>query len=81
MSGFRALVLAGARNGVDPVAAYAGVSHKGLASPARPRVGVAAAAVRTSHGLAAVDVGRLPIWTRFAPSPLLNNCLFRGMAV
>ena len=66
MSGFRALVLAGARNGVDPVAAYAGVSHKGLASPARPR---------------AVDVGRLPIWTRFAPSPPLNNCLFRGMAV
>ncbi|MEO6339851.1 MAG: NTP transferase domain-containing protein [Caulobacteraceae bacterium] len=31
MSGFRALVLAGARGGVDPVAAYAGVSHKGLA--------------------------------------------------
>lgn len=30
MSGFTALVLAGSRGGVDPVAAYAGVSHKGL---------------------------------------------------
>jgi GTP:adenosylcobinamide-phosphate guanylyltransferase len=28
--GFQALVLAGSRGGVDPVAAYAGVSHKGL---------------------------------------------------
>ena len=31
MSGFTALVLAGSRGGIDPVAAYAGVSHKGLA--------------------------------------------------
>ncbi|WP_397423186.1 NTP transferase domain-containing protein [Phenylobacterium sp.] len=30
MSGFRALVLAGSRSGTDPVAAYAGVSHKAL---------------------------------------------------
>ena len=30
MSGFTALVLAGSRGGVDPVADYAGVSHKGL---------------------------------------------------
>ncbi|WP_397404407.1 NTP transferase domain-containing protein [Phenylobacterium sp.] len=30
MSGFRALVLAGSRGGTDPVAAYAGVSHKAL---------------------------------------------------
>lgn len=30
MSGFTALVLAGSRGGIDPVAAYAGVSHKGL---------------------------------------------------
>ena len=30
VSGFTALVLAGSRGGVDPVAAYAGVSHKGL---------------------------------------------------
>ncbi len=29
-NGFRALVLAGSRGGTDPVAAYAGVSHKGL---------------------------------------------------
>jgi GTP:adenosylcobinamide-phosphate guanylyltransferase len=29
-SGFQALVLAGSRGGVDPVADYAGVSHKGL---------------------------------------------------
>ncbi|PTS88422.1 MULTISPECIES: nucleotidyltransferase family protein [unclassified Caulobacter] len=28
--GFQALVLAGSRGGIDPVAAYAGVSHKGL---------------------------------------------------
>ena len=28
--GFRALILAGSRGGVDPVAAYAGVSHKAL---------------------------------------------------
>lgn len=30
MNGFTALVLAGSRGGVDPVAAYAGVTHKGL---------------------------------------------------
>jgi GTP:adenosylcobinamide-phosphate guanylyltransferase len=30
LNGFRALVLAGSRGGIDPVAAYAGVSHKGL---------------------------------------------------
>ncbi|MET0272536.1 MAG: nucleotidyltransferase family protein [Phenylobacterium sp.] len=30
MSGFTALVLAGSRGGADPVAAYGGVSHKGL---------------------------------------------------
>lgn len=30
MTGFRALVLAGSRGGVDPVAAYAGVAHKAL---------------------------------------------------
>jgi GTP:adenosylcobinamide-phosphate guanylyltransferase len=30
VSGFTALVLAGSRGGVDPVAAYAGVAHKGL---------------------------------------------------
>lgn len=30
MNGFTALVLAGSRGGIDPVAAYAGVSHKGL---------------------------------------------------
>jgi molybdopterin-guanine dinucleotide biosynthesis protein A len=30
LSGFTAVVLAGARPGTDPVAAYAGVSHKGL---------------------------------------------------
>lgn len=30
MSGFTALVLAGSRAGADPVAAYAGVPHKGL---------------------------------------------------
>lgn len=30
MSGFAALVLAGSRGGVDPVAAYAGVAHKAL---------------------------------------------------
>ena len=30
MSGFTALVLAGSRGGIDPVADYAGVSHKGL---------------------------------------------------
>ena len=30
MSGFTALVLAGSRGGTDPVAGYAGVSHKGL---------------------------------------------------
>jgi GTP:adenosylcobinamide-phosphate guanylyltransferase len=30
LSGFQALVLAGSRRGVDPVAAYAGVSHKAL---------------------------------------------------
>jgi GTP:adenosylcobinamide-phosphate guanylyltransferase len=30
LSGFTALVLAGSRGGVDPVAAYAGVRHKGL---------------------------------------------------
>ena len=34
MSGFQALVLAGSRGVVDPVAAYAGVSHKGLATVA-----------------------------------------------
>ena len=28
--GFNALILAGSRGGVDPVAAYAGVSHKAL---------------------------------------------------
>lgn len=32
MTGFRALVLAGARGEIDPVAAHAGVSHKGLAT-------------------------------------------------
>lgn len=30
MTGFTALVLAGSRGGIDPVADYAGVSHKGL---------------------------------------------------
>lgn len=30
MTGFTALVLAGSRGGIDPVASYAGVSHKGL---------------------------------------------------
>lgn len=30
MTGFTALVLAGSRGGIDPVAEYAGVSHKGL---------------------------------------------------
>jgi GTP:adenosylcobinamide-phosphate guanylyltransferase len=30
LSGFTALVLAGSRGGIDPVADYAGVSHKGL---------------------------------------------------
>jgi GTP:adenosylcobinamide-phosphate guanylyltransferase len=30
LSGFTSLVLAGSRGGVEPVAAYAGVSHKGL---------------------------------------------------
>lgn len=30
MSGFRALILAGSRGGIDPVAAYAGVEHKAL---------------------------------------------------
>jgi CTP:molybdopterin cytidylyltransferase MocA len=30
VTGFRALVLAGSRGGVDPAAAYAGVSHKAL---------------------------------------------------
>jgi GTP:adenosylcobinamide-phosphate guanylyltransferase len=30
VSGFTALVLAGSRGGIDPVAEYAGVSHKGL---------------------------------------------------
>jgi GTP:adenosylcobinamide-phosphate guanylyltransferase len=30
LTGFTALVLAGSRGGIDPVAAYAGVSHKGL---------------------------------------------------
>ena len=30
MTAFTALVLAGSRGGIDPVAAYAGVSHKGL---------------------------------------------------
>ncbi len=30
MSGFRALILAGSRGGIDPLAAYAGVAHKAL---------------------------------------------------
>lgn len=30
MSGFKALILAGSRGGVDPLAAYAGVAHKAL---------------------------------------------------
>ena len=30
MSGFKALVLAGSRGGAEPVADYAGVSHKAL---------------------------------------------------
>jgi hypothetical protein len=30
VSGFGALILAGSRGGVDPLAAYAGVAHKAL---------------------------------------------------
>ena len=58
MSGFQALVLAGSRGGADPVADYAGVSHKGLAI-----VGGRTMLARVLDALAAAGATRIAVST------------------
>ncbi len=62
MSGFRALILAGSRGGIDPVAAYAGVGHKALIELAGQTllarvIGALAAAGATKIAVSTSDAG------------------------
>jgi molybdopterin-guanine dinucleotide biosynthesis protein A len=83
LSGFTALVLAGSRGGVDPVAAYAGVSHKGLIElegrTLLARVTAALAAAGATRIAVSTDnealAGQLPAGVEriaSAPSPSLS---------
>lgn len=56
MNGFSALVLAGSRGGEDPVAAYAGVSHKALI-----RLGGETLLARVLGALRAAGAGRIAV--------------------
>ncbi len=58
MSGFTALVLAGSRGGIDPAAAYAGVSHKGLIE-----LGGQTLLTRVLAALKAAGAGRIAVST------------------
>lgn len=84
MSGFRALVLAGSRGGVEPVAAYAGVSHKALivlggdtllarVVAALRAAGASRIAVISSHPDVRIEVARLGVeGLDEAPGPSLS---------
>ena len=61
MSGFTALVLAGSRPGVDPLAAYAGVGHKGLI-----RLGGETLLARVEGALRAAGATRIAVSTNDA---------------
>jgi GTP:adenosylcobinamide-phosphate guanylyltransferase len=58
VTGFNALILAGSRGGVDPVADYAGVSHKGLI-----RLEGRTLLARVVEAVAAAGAGRIGVST------------------
>jgi GTP:adenosylcobinamide-phosphate guanylyltransferase len=75
LTGFRALVLAGSRGGADPVAAYAGVSHKALIMlggetllarvvAALRAAGAERVAVISSHPEVRIEMARLGVEAR-----------------